>query len=136
SYGGDMTRANNPYECGFDAFVQLDRATEFLGRAALERIAETGPSRRVRGLRIEADELPMCRERWPVVDVGVDRQVGEVTSVAMSPSFGCGVAIAMIDASHWDPGSEVSVMTPDGKRAATIDELPFGGSSTASRQLG
>ncbi len=133
SYGGDMTRANNPYECGFDAFVQLDRATEFLGRAALERIAETGPSRRVRGLRIEADELPMCRERWPVVDVGVDRQVGEVTSVAMSPSFGCGVAIAMIDASHWDPGSEVSVMTPEGSRPGTVDELPFGGPSTASK---
>lgn len=125
SYGGDMTRANNPYECGFDAFVQLDRATEFLGRPALERIAESGPSRRVRGVRIEADELPMCRERWQVVDG--DRQVGEVTSVAMSPSFGCGVAIAMIDASHWDPGTEVSVVAPDGVRPATVDELPFSG---------
>lgn len=135
SYGGDMTRADNPFECGFDAFCQLDRDTDFLGRAALERIAAEGPARRVRGLRIEADELPVCRWPWPVV--ADDRRVGQVTSVAMSPRFHCGVAIGMVETSHWDEGTELSVVTPTGECAATVTELPFGDvPSVASKSAG
>jgi dimethylsulfoniopropionate demethylase len=121
SYGGDMTRANNPYECGFDAFCQLDRAIDFIGREALEPIAATGPDRRVRGLRIDADALPMCREPWPVVCDGV--HVGQVTSVAMSPRLGCGVAIGMIDAGYWDAGTSVMVTAPTGEFGAVVGEL-------------
>lgn len=132
SYGGDMTRANNPYECGFDAFCQLDRDIEFIGREALESVASTGPDRRVRGLRIDADELPMCREPWSVLGDGV--RVGQVTSVAMSPRLGCGVAIGMIDASHWDEATEVQVVAPTGQFFAAVGDLPFGDDpSVASR---
>jgi dimethylsulfoniopropionate demethylase len=131
SYGGDMTRRNNPFECGFDPFVQLDRDTDFVGRAALERIAERGPDRRVRGLCIDAESLPMCREPWPIVDG--DRRVGGLTSVAMSPSFECGVAIGMVDASHWHAETQVTVIAPDGRYGATVCELPFSGPSTASK---
>jgi dimethylsulfoniopropionate demethylase len=134
SYGGDMTRANNPYECGFDAFCQLDRDIEFLGRDALERVAETGPVRRIRGLLIDADTLPTCRQPWPVHDG--DRRVGQVTSVAMSPAHECGVAIAMIETSHWEPGTSVEVAAPDGRRAATVCLLPFDQPSTASKSAG
>ena len=124
SYGGDMTRADNPYECGFDAFCQLDRDIDFVGRAALERIAELGPKRRVRGVRIVADTLPMCREPWPLLGDGA--RVGQLTSVAMSPRFDCGVGIPMIDASHWEPGTEVQVVSPEGHHLALVCELPFG----------
>jgi len=124
SYGGDMTRANNPYECGFDAFCQLDRDIDFLGREALEAIVEQGPQRRVRGLRIVAESLPMCREPWPILGDGV--RVGQVTSVAMSPRLECGVALGMLDASHWEPETEVQVVTPDGLFFAAVCELPFG----------
>ncbi len=123
SYGGDMTRANNPYECGFDQFCNLDRPIEFLGRPALERLAATGPARRVVGLRIDADELPACRAAWPVI--GDDREVGRVSSAAMSPDFGCGVAIAMVERSHWAPGEHVVVQTPAGPLAASVSPLPF-----------
>jgi len=123
SYGGDMTRANNPYECGFDAFCQLDRPIEFLSRDALQRIAVNGPARRIRGLRIETDTLPGCRTVWPVI--ADDRQVGTVSSAAMSPDLGCGVAIAMIDASHWEPSTNVVVQTPNSQLAASVCDLPF-----------
>ncbi len=132
SYGGDMTRANNPYECGFDAFCQLERDIDVIGREALAAIADRGPSRRVRGLAIDAEVLPVCREPWPVLGNGA--RVGQVTSVAMSPRFGCGVAIGMIDASHWEPDTEVQVVSPDGQHLARVCELPFSeGASTASK---
>lgn len=123
SYGGDMTRANNPYECGFDAFVQLDRPIEVVSRRALEAIAETGPARRVVGVRIDTDQLPGCITPWPVV-AGDDR-VGQITSAAMSPDLGCGVAIAMIDRSHWDADTPVLVQTSDGIKTGSVCPLPF-----------
>ncbi len=135
SYGGDMTRANNPYECGFGAFCQLDRPTDFIGRAALEQIAEDGPARRIKGIRIDAEALPSCRRPWPVSADGVT--VGQVSSAATSPDLGCGIAIAMIDASHWTDGTEVQVDTGDDRFGGTVDSLPFtAGASVASWSAG
>jgi dimethylsulfoniopropionate demethylase len=123
SYGADMTRANNPYESRFDSFVQLDRPIEVLSRPALERLATTGPSRRVMGVRLDSDTLPLCARPWPVIADG--RRVGQVTSAAMSPQRGTGVAIGMIDRTHWDEDTAVIVETPEGIRTASICTLPF-----------
>lgn len=123
SYGGDMTRANNPFECGLDAYCNLDRPIDFMGRAALERIAREGPARRVVGLRIDAQSLPLCVERWPVRAQGT--QAGRVTSAAVSPDHGCGVALAMLERGHWETGHRVEVETPDGPCTATVSPLPF-----------
>jgi dimethylsulfoniopropionate demethylase len=123
SYGGDMTQENNPLECGLDAYCNLDRPIEFMGRTALERIAEEGPARRIMGLRIDAQTLPRCERAWPVLANG--SPVGRATSVAMSPDLGCGVAIAMLERGHWTPGQHVEVHTPDGARTATVARMPF-----------
>ena len=123
SYGGDMDRSYNPYECGFDAFCQLDRPTEFLARSALEPIAADGPTRRIVGVAIDTDELPPCATGWPVL-VGSDR-VGTVTSAAFSPDRGGGVAIATLDRGYWEPGTEVCVETTDGERPGVVSPLPF-----------
>ncbi|MGI9643691.1 MAG: dimethylsulfoniopropionate demethylase [Ilumatobacteraceae bacterium] len=123
SYGGDITRAHNPFECGFDAFCHLDRPIDFLGRAALERIAEDGPRRRIVGLRIDTNALPPCHRRWPVT--ADDQPVGSVSSAVVSPDFGRGLAIATVDRSHWSPGTALEVQTPDGPYTATVSTLPF-----------
>ncbi len=123
SYGSDMTRENNPFECGLDAYCNLDRPIEFMARDALEQIAKTGPKRHIMGLRVEANAMPRCQQPWPVHAGGV--QIGRVTSAAMSPDFGCGVALAMLDREHWTPGERVQVMTPDKPRSATVSPLPF-----------
>ncbi len=123
SFGSDMTGENNPFECGLDAYCNLDRPIEFMGRAALAPIAESGPARRIVGLKIDAEALPRCRLAWPV-HAG-DAQVGRATSAAMSPDLGCGVALAMVERSHWAPGTRVEVVTPDGARPATVSSLPL-----------
>jgi dimethylsulfoniopropionate demethylase len=123
SYGADMTRAHNPFECRFERFCHLDRPTTFLGRAALERIAARGVARRIMGLELDAATLPPCVAPWPVT-VGSQR-VGEVSSAAVSPARRRGVAIAMLDRSHARPGAEVTVATPDGVVVATVMDLPF-----------
>ena len=123
SYGNDMTRANNPLECGLERYCALDAPIEYIGRDALRQVARDGARRLVRGLRLHGDPVPACVEPWPV-RVG-DAQIGAATSVANSPGFKCGVGLAMLDRGHWQAGGQVSVETPDGLRPATVSDLPF-----------
>ena len=37
SYGNDMDLSDNPYECGFDKYVNLDSNVTFLGKESLKR---------------------------------------------------------------------------------------------------
>ena len=123
SYGSDMTRSNNPFECGLDAFCNLDRSIEFIARAALERIAKTGPARRIMGLLVEAQAMPRCQQRWPVLVNG--GQIGLVSSAVMSPDFGCGLAFAMLERDYCTPGARVEVIATDKPRTAMLSALPF-----------
>ncbi len=123
SYGNDMTRAHTPLECGLDRYCALDAPIEFIGRAALRRIAREGVRRLIRGVRIYGDPLPACVTPWRVRADG--RDVGSVTSAANSPTFNCGVGIAMLDRGFWMPGEELVVEAPDGARPATVEDLPF-----------
>ncbi len=123
SYGGDMTRANNPFECGLDAYCNLDRPIEFMGREALERIAREGPQRRIMGLRFDAPQLPLCQHVWPLRVSGT--YAGQVSSAATSPDLGCGIAIAMLERDYWELGTRVEVETSTGIEAATVCKLPF-----------
>ena len=123
SYGSDMTLENDPLECGLEAFCSLDAPIEFLGRDALLAIQKRGVGRRIRGLRIAADALPMCSDRWPVEADGAI--AGQVTSAVFSPDFGCGIAFAMLDRAYWPVDTGVTVQTPSGPLQAVVCDLPF-----------
>ena len=123
SYGNDITVANNPLECRLDQFCQLDADIDFIGRDALRRIRDDGPTRRTMGLFLDTADVPSVRDRWPVI-VG-DEAIGFVTSAAWSPAFHRGVALAMMEWGWWTPGVEVEVETPAGRFSATITDLPF-----------
>ncbi len=128
SYGNDITIANNPLECRLDQFCHLDADIDFIGRDALRRIRDDGPRRRTMGLFLDTDSVGPVRHRWPVV-VGAETvgavTVGAVTSAAWSPSFGQGVALAMMEWGWWTPGVDVVVETPNGPCPATVSEIPF-----------
>lgn len=123
SYGNDILYGENPYECGLDRYCNLDRPIEFIGRAALEKVAAQGPARKIRGLRIEgAPSLPAA-EPWPVHGQG--RRIGEVRSAVWSPRMNSNIANAMLDRAFWPVGTEVQVETPSGPIGATVADLPF-----------
>ena len=117
SYGNDMTRENTPHECGLGRFCSTQTAIGCVGRDALLRVARDGPTRQIRAIEIAGD-LPPCDRGWPLL--AGDRQVGQVTSAAASPDFGTGVAIGMVRMTHWDEGTALRVMTPDGPREASV----------------
>ena len=76
--------------------------------------------RQVRAIEITADKLPPCDRGWPLY-LGA-ASVGQVTSAAISPDFGVGVAIGMVSHGHWDAGTALEVETPEGTFEATVRE--------------
>lgn len=119
SYGNDMTRENSPYECGLGKFCNPRKATSCIGRDALMKIEAGGPAQQIRPVRISG-RVPACDRAWPVVSGG--RPVGQVTSAAWSPDFGCTVAIGMIRNTHWQPGTELVVETQAGAFPGLVRE--------------
>jgi dimethylsulfoniopropionate demethylase len=120
SYGNDMTRENTPHECGLGRFCNTATAIGCIGRDALLRVAKEGPVKQVRAIEIASDRLPPCDREWPLM-AGA-RRVGQVTSAAQSPDFGCGVGIGMVRMTHWDAGSALRVVTQDGEFSAIVRE--------------
>ncbi|MEM7303297.1 MAG: dimethylsulfoniopropionate demethylase [Pseudomonadota bacterium] len=120
SYGNDMTMQNTPLECGLEKFCKPAEGDDFIGRAALTKELKTGPKRQIRPVSIPGEPLPPARNIWPLFD-GIN-EVGQVTSSAWSPDFQTNVAIGMVNKTHWDIGTELTAITPEGARTARIQE--------------
>ena len=125
NYGNDMDITNNPFEVtGLERLVDLDNDNAFVSRAALERIAREGVSRKLVGVRIEGDPLGMWLEDfWPVTKDGVE--VGRLTSASYSPQleFNMGYAWVLIELAA--EGTGLVVGSPEGPKPATVVPLPF-----------
>ena len=124
SYGNEMTRADNPLECGLEQYCQLDGSVEYIGLEALRKIAASGPERLIRGVVFEGDACPACQHPWPLT-VG-NRQVGYVTTAIWSPRIEANVALAMLDRGYWQAGTVVTVEVAEGGQSrAVVCELPM-----------
>ncbi|MFZ3582694.1 dimethylsulfoniopropionate demethylase [Loktanella sp. DJP18] len=119
SYGNDMTRENTPHEAGLGRFCSTRTAIGCVGRDALLRVAREGPVQQIRPIAIAGD-FPPCDRAWPLM--AGELRVGQVTSAAASPDFDTGAAIGMVRMTHWNAGTALTVVTPDGPRTATVQD--------------
>lgn len=127
SYGNEITRENNPLECGLDAYCELDKH-DFIGRDALRMIAKNGPQQKMRGVLFDGGPGPVCAVPWPVLADGPDgeTQIGQITSAIYSPRFKQNVGQSMIARGFWDAGTSVRVTCSDGSlRSGHVVEMPF-----------
>jgi len=102
-YGSDMDRGVDPIAAGLGWVVPKGKAG-FIGDAAITRIREEGPKRRLVGLTV-AEGIP--RHGYPVLR-GED-EVGKVASGTYSPTLGYGIATAYVPAALAEPGTALSV---------------------------
>ena len=125
SFGGDTTPGSNPFEAGMGRFVDIDCEADYIGKAALQRVAKGGPARRLVGLWFAddvADEQPLV-ERLPVYSG--DAAVGTVSAIVHSPRLQRTIGLAQICSDVVAAAAPVTVETPSGICAATIEDLPF-----------
>lgn len=124
SYHADADITTNPFELGLDRLVNLEIEADFIGKAALRRIKETGVSRKQVGLVIDGAPLNGPNTTfWPISRDGA--VIGKVTSAIHSPRLKQNIALAMVSADHAALGTEVEVATATGPRRATVVERPF-----------
>jgi glycine cleavage system aminomethyltransferase T len=124
SYHADADINTNPFELGLDRLVHLDIEADFIGKAALRRIRDTGVSRKQVGLHIEGAPLKGPNTTfWPVSKDGTT--VGKVTSAIYSPRLERNIALAMVSADCAEIGTAVEVAMPSCPARATIVERPF-----------
>ncbi len=132
----------SPAELGLGRLVQFDKASPFVGRAALAREHAAGHRRQVVGLEIRWAEVealylgvglppsvPAAASRVAVPVYRNQRQVGRATSTAWSPTLKKLIALATIDRPHFAEGTELQMeMTVEATRytaTATVVPTPF-----------
>jgi aminomethyltransferase len=122
-YGNELGLDTNPYEAGLGRVVKLDKPVGFIGRAALEQIAASGPARQLVGLVVHGRGI--ARHGYPVHAVGEPEPVGVVTSGAPSPTLAMPIAMAYVPPQMAAIGTMVEVAIRAARVEAEIVPLPF-----------
>ncbi len=120
-YGNELDRETNPFDAGLGRVVKLEKPGDFVGRAALAKVAEDGPSKRLVGLVVTGRGI--ARHGYPV-DAG-ERRSGVVTSGTQSPTLGKPIAMAYVAPADAEPGTILNVEIREQPVAAEVVPLPF-----------
>ena len=94
-----LNRETTPLELGLEWMVAFDKG-HFNGRRALQAEKERGPRRRLIGLEIAGRKAAHGSLIYGSREG--ERQVGEIKSALWSPTCKRNIALAMIDAPHFD----------------------------------
>jgi aminomethyltransferase len=120
-YGNELGRDRTPFDAGLGRVVKLAKAGDFVGRAALEKVATEGAKRRLVGLVVEGRGI--ARHGYPV-HAG-ERRTGTVTSGTQSPTLGVPIAMADVAPEDGEPGTMLEVEIRDARVPARVVPLPF-----------
>ena len=130
SWGIDMTAEETPYEVGLGRLVELDQASDFIGKRALAALKDQSPKKVLIGMMIEGPPLASNQDIWPLSANG--SAVGKLTSLAYSPRFETNIAIGLVAVEFSGLGTMLDVETWDGPRRAAVAKMPF----SPNRQTG
>jgi aminomethyltransferase len=119
-YGNELDRGVNPFEANLGRVVKLEKG-EFVGRAALAAVQQSGPRRKLVGLVMRDNAI--ARHGYPVLVDG--KEVGVVTSGTASPTLDRRIAMAYLPAQAAAVGDEVEVVVRDRPYRAEQVKLPF-----------
>ena len=119
-YGNELDLTVNPYEANLGRVVKMEKG-EFVGRAALSAVQQTGPRRKLVGLVMR--DSAIARHGYPVQVAG--DPVGVVTSGSLSPTLDERIAMAYLPAQEASVGGEVAVVVREQPHPAEQVKLPF-----------
>ncbi|MEY9894817.1 aminomethyltransferase [Catenulispora sp. MAP5-51] len=122
-YGHELTVRTTPFEADLGRVVVFGKPGGFVGEAALTARLALGTSRVLVGLTLTGRRAP--RTGYPVLDPDNGKQIGEITSGALSPSIGHPVAMAYLPVNRSEPGTKVMADIRGARAEATVVPLPF-----------
>ena len=122
SCGNDFDNGDNPYECGFDEYIDIESDINYLGKKALVQISKEGIKRKLMGVKIDLDKVEMMEER-PLQNG--KSLVGYLRSAVYSPNFKKVAGIAMIKKEYWDKKTPFELEINGKKSKGSICDLPI-----------
>ena len=123
SYGNDMDNNDNPYECGFDKYINIDSDVIFLGKEKLKKIKSEGIKRKLMGVKLDLDAISLTGSLNLTDDQ--NNIIGELRSACYSPYFKKVIGIAMMKKSHWNVDQKVKASINGDICSGKVCDLPF-----------
>ena len=123
SYGNDMDIGDNPFECGFDKYINLKSDVVFLGKEKLKKIKAEGVKRKLMGVKINVKSIDLINE-VPIFE-SEKNEVGKLRSAAYSPKFNKIVGIAMIKIEFCKPNQKFKIKINDNIIDGEVCSLPI-----------
>jgi dimethylsulfoniopropionate demethylase len=123
SYGNDFDNNDNPFECGFDKYVNLDSEISFLGKEKLKKIKKDGIKRKLMGVLIETDKINLTKSLKLKDDKG--NFIGDLRSACYSPNFKKVIGIAMINEPYCKASTMGLLEIQGNSLAVKVCDLPF-----------
>jgi aminomethyltransferase len=120
-YGNDIDEKTTPVEARLNFAVRLDKSSDFIGRAAIQRQKEEGPSRVRIGFRMTDKGIPRQGQEF----ISDNVEVGKVSSGTLSPTLGFGLGMGYVMPSVSKQGRSFDVKIRGREAAASIVKLPF-----------
>lgn len=105
-YGHEMSDVISPLEGGFKYFVKLDKASDFIGKEALNKQWTEGLKRKLAGFEMIGRGIP--REGYEIQKDG--KVIGHVTTGYMSPTLKKNIGNALIATEYTELGTEIDIM--------------------------
>ena len=118
-----MDNGDNPYECGFDKYVNIDSDVIFLGKEKLKKIKSEGIKRKLMGVKLDLDKISLTGS----LDLADDNNkiIGELRSACYSPHFKKVIGIAMMKKSHSNIDQNVKASINSDICSGKVCDLPF-----------
>ena len=123
SYVSDITREDTPFTFGLDRLLDLDKPSDFIGKAALQRLAAEAPPRKLVGANFGGDPIGGNDKFWDVYSEG--NVVGRITRCCYSPRLEHNIALVNVPTELSEPGTKVQLDIRGTLVDAEIVALPW-----------
>ena len=122
SAGNDFDSGDNPYECGFDKYIDIESDINYLGKKALIEISKAGINKKLMGVLIDLDKIEVT-ESIPLYNN--NNIAGDLRSATYSPNLKKVVGIAMVKKEYWDKKTPIELKMGDKKSKGILCDLPI-----------
>ncbi len=123
SYGNDMDNGDNPYECGFDKYINIDSDIDFLGKEKLKQVKSVGIKKKLMGVKFDTENIILTGS----LDLTNqdNKIIGELRSACYSPHFKKVIGIAMMKKDYWNTDQDVKAQINRENCTGKVCDLPF-----------
>lgn len=123
SYVSDITRDDTPFTIGLERLIDVDKPSDYIGKAALQRLAKEPTPRKLVGANFGGEPVGSNDKFWDVYSD--DDVVGRITRCCYSPRLEHNIALVNVPTELAEPGTKVKLDIRGELVDAEIVALPW-----------